>query len=261
MITTSYRPSDHTIKIAKMLSEELGIQYGDRNKQTVENMLKSAERDLLVIGKERFELYTKQGGKFFFHPNTAMFRAKRFMRGEQEPMLRAAGLTAGDSFLDCTLGLASDAIIASMAVGETGSVIGLEKNKLVSVLVNTGLHSWETGIEQLQAAMRRIQVNHADCFDYLKQLPDKSVDVIYFDPMFHEPVESSDGIAPLRELAEDFALADGCIKEAVRAARKSVVLKDHWKSPRFDQFGFNVLKRKTALFHYGVIQIAKETSP
>lgn len=66
MITTSYRPSDHTIKIAKMLSEELGIRYCDRNKQTVENMLKSAERDLLVIGKERFELYTKQGGKFFF---------------------------------------------------------------------------------------------------------------------------------------------------------------------------------------------------
>lgn len=130
----------------------------------------------------------------------------------------------------------------------------------MSVLVNTGLHSWETGIEQLQSAMRRIQVNHADCFEYLKQLPDKSVDVIYFDPMFHEPVESSDGIAPLRELAENSALADGCTKEAVRAARKSVVLKDHWKA-RFEQFGFNVLKRKTALFHYGVIQIERETSP
>lgn len=227
MITTSYRPSEHTIKTAKQLSKELNMPFCGRNKQTVENLLKSAERDLLVVGKERFELYTKQGAKFFFHPNTAMFRAKRFIRGEQEPMLRAAGLSEGDTFLDCTLGLGSDAIIASMAVGETGSVIGIEKNSLVSVLVRTGLHSWETGIEELQAAMRRIQVKNGDCFEYIKQLPDNSVDVVYFDPMFHEPVETSDGIAPLRDLAEDSVLDRGCIKEAVRAARKSVVLKDH----------------------------------
>ena len=261
MITTSYRPSEHTMKTAKQLSKELNMPFCGRNKQTVENLLKSAERDLLVVGKERFELYTKQGAKFFFHPNTAMFRAKRFIRGEQEPMLRAAGLSEGDTFLDCTLGLGSDAIIASMAVGETGSVIGIEKNSLVSVLVRTGLHSWETGIEELQAAMRRIQVKNGDCFEYIKQLPDNSVDVVYFDPMFHEPVETSDGIAPLRDLAEDSVLDRGCIKEAVRAARKSVVLKDHWKSPRFEQFGFNVMKRKTALFHYGVIQAASKTSP
>ncbi|MDO7346448.1 class I SAM-dependent methyltransferase [Bacillus stercoris] len=258
MITTSYRPSEHTIKTAKQLSKELNMPYCGRNKQTVENLLKSAERDLLVVGKERFELFTKQGAKFFFHPNTAMFRAKRFLRGEQEPMLRAAGLSEGDTFLDCTLGLGSDAIIASMAVGETGSVVGMEKNHLVSVLVRTGLHSWETGIEGLQAAMRRIQVKNGDCLEYIKQLPDGSVDVVYFDPMFHEPVETSDGIAPLRDLAEDSVLHEECIKEAVRIARKSVVLKDHWKSPRFEQFGFRVIKRKTALFHYGVIQASKE---
>nr|WP_087990469.1 class I SAM-dependent methyltransferase [Bacillus subtilis] len=261
MITTSYRPSEHTMKTAKLLAKELDMPYCGRNKQTVENLLKSAERDLLVVGKERFELYTKQGAKFFFHPNTAMFRAKRFLRDEREPMLRAAGLSEGDTFLDCTLGLGSDAIIASMAVGETGSVIGIEKNHLVSVLVRTGLQSWQTGIEELQAAMSRIQVKNGDCYEYIKQLPDNSFDVIYFDPMFHEPVETSDGIAPLRNFAEDLALNEGCIKEAVRAARKSVVLKDHWKSPRFEQFGFNVTKRKTALFHYGVIQAASKTSP
>lgn len=112
--------------------------------------------------------------------------------------------------------------------------------------MRTGLHSWETGIEELQAAMRRIQVKNGDCFEHIKQLPDNSVDVVYFDPMFHEPVETSDGIAPLRDLAEDSVLHEGCINEAVRVARKSVVLKDHWKSPRFEQFGFNVMKRKNS---------------
>ncbi|MCY8318309.1 class I SAM-dependent methyltransferase [Bacillus vallismortis] len=261
MITTSYRPTEDTVRTAKLLAKELDMPYCSRNKQTVENLLESAARDLLVVGKERFELYTKQDAKFFFHPNTAMFRAKRFLRGEREPMLRAADLSEGDTFLDCTLGLGSDAIIASMAVGETGSVIGIEKNHLVSVLVRTGLQAWETDIVELQAAMSRIQVKNGDCHEYIKQLPDNSVDVIYFDPMFHEPVGTSDGIAPLRDLAEDSLLDEGWIKEAVRVSRKRVVLKDHWKSPRFEQFGFNVIKRKTALFHYGVIQAASKTSP
>lgn len=66
MITTSYRPSEHTIKTAKQLSKELNMPYCGRNKQTVEHLLKSAERDLLVVGKERFELYTKQGLKILF---------------------------------------------------------------------------------------------------------------------------------------------------------------------------------------------------
>ncbi|KXZ21666.1 class I SAM-dependent methyltransferase [Bacillus nakamurai] len=255
MITTSYRPTDDTIRTAQSLAEKLNDSYCSRNKQPVEKMLKNAENDLLVIGKERFELYTKRGEKFFFHPNTAMFRAKRFLKGEVEPMLKASGLSEGDSFLDCTLGLASDAILASMAVGESGTVIGVEKNKLVSLLVKTGLHTWKTGIETLQTAMKRIQVEHADCTDYLQSLPDSSVDVIYFDPMFHEPIETSDGIAPLRAFAEE-GFNEECIQHAVRAARKCVVLKDHWKSPRFERYGFKVLKRKTALFHFGVIHVS-----
>lgn len=106
------------------------MPYCGRNKQTVEHLLKSAERDLLVVGKERFEPVYETRCQILFHPNTAMFRAKRFLQGEQEPMLRAAGLSEGDAFLDCTLGLGSDAIIASMAVGETGSVVGIEKTIL-----------------------------------------------------------------------------------------------------------------------------------
>ncbi|MCI3987834.1 hypothetical protein MMJ63_25505, partial [Bacillus vallismortis] len=34
-----------------------------------------------------------------------------------------------------------------------------------------------------------------------------------------------------------------------------------WNSHRFELFVFIVIKRKTALFHYGVIQAASKTSP
>lgn len=57
-------------------------------------------------------------------------QSQTLLTGEKEPMLRAAYLSEGDTFLDCTLGLGSDAIIASMAVGETGSVVGIEKTIL-----------------------------------------------------------------------------------------------------------------------------------
>ena len=50
----------------------------------------SAQDDVLVVGKERFELYHSEGEKFFFHPNSAMFRAKRMLRGEPDPFVEAA---------------------------------------------------------------------------------------------------------------------------------------------------------------------------
>nr|WP_295971709.1 hypothetical protein [uncultured Bacillus sp.] len=42
----------------------------------------------------------------FFHPNLAMVRAKRMLNGQVDPLITAAGLKEGMSFLDCTLGLA-----------------------------------------------------------------------------------------------------------------------------------------------------------
>ncbi|MCG6572888.1 hypothetical protein GFB82_21335, partial [Acinetobacter baumannii] len=54
---------------------------------------------------------------------------------------------------------------------------------------------------------------------------------------------------------------ESAVQEAFRVARKRVVLKDHWKSTRFkaDSYQFQVIKRKTAQFHYGYIE--KEKSP
>lgn len=107
----------------------------------------------------------------------------------------------------------------------------------------------------MNQAMKRIRVTSGDNLEYLRRLADDSADVVYFDPMFDEGIAASDGIAPLRKLAHaDFNLS-GCVEEALRVARKRVVLKDHWKSPRFEACGFDVKRRKTALFHYGVLEL------
>ncbi|MEH7809800.1 hypothetical protein V7422_18025, partial [Bacillus safensis] len=90
---------------------------------------------------------------------------------------------------------------------------------------------------------------------------DESFDVVYFDPMFEETIQESASIAPLRHAAEHHFDHETAVQEALRVARKRVVLKDHWKSTRFlaESYQFHVLKRKTAQFHYGYIE--KEKSP
>ena len=96
---------------------------------------------------------------------------------------------------------------------------------------------------------------HTDALTYLKSLEDDSFDIVYFDPMFSEPIESSAGIMPMRKWAVYSSLDENTIKEAKRIARSSVVLKEHFNSPLFTKFGFQVKKRPSAKFHYGTIEI------
>lgn len=253
IITTSYRPNEHTVQTAVSVSRNFHVKFMIRNKKSIQQIIHEENDDVLVIGNERFELYPACGEKFFFHPGSSLFRAKRWLRGEEDPFLNAAELRQGDSFLDCTLGLGSDAIVASLAAGEEGAVIGLEKSPILAFLVSTGLKAWETNMPEVNEAMRRIQTKSADHLEYLHQLPDEAFDVVYFDPMFYQPIEQSEGIAPLRLFAE-YQFQPESVIEALRVAKRSVVLKDHWKSPRFNQFGFHVYKRKSSLFHYGILK-------
>ena len=262
LITTSFRANEQTIETAKTLAEDLHGEYRERRKQSVRQLAKNYG-DVLVVGNERFEWYQPNGEKFFFHPSSAMFRVKRILRGEKDPLIEAAQLQPGDSFLDCTLGLGSDAITASCATGPNGKVVGIEKNPITALLVREGLNTWQTGVAEVDEAMKRMSVISGDSIEQLKRLPDRSFDIVYFDPMFEETIQESASIAPLRHVAEHHFDHEMAIQEAMRVARKRVVLKDHWKSTRFtaDSYQFQVVKRKTAQFHYGYITIGEDQSP
>ena len=103
--------------------------------------------------------------------------------------------------------------------------------------------------------MRRVEIRQVHHYEALTQMADHSFDVVYFDPMFEESIMESDGIRTLTHFAVARPLTEEIIYEAKRVARKRVVLKDHFRSLRFEQFGFTVLKRKTSKFHYGYIEI------
>ncbi|MEO4054692.1 class I SAM-dependent methyltransferase [Solibacillus sp. CAU 1738] len=255
IVTTAGRPDALSEALAKKACESLHIDFVPRNKRSVAAISRELDANVIVAGKNRYEYYAKGAeAPFFFHPNSAAFRLKRVARGEVDPMLEACQLEAGNSFLDCTLGIGSDSILAAFAVGEMGHVVGIELNENIAFIVARGMQTYDTTDLPLTSCMRQIEVVHADAVTYLQQQGDNSFDVVYMDPMFEEVIEESNNFEALRLAGEHTSLTDEWVNEALRVAKKRVVYKGHYKSAAFENFGFKRDIRLTAKFHYGVIE-------
>lgn len=251
--TTAGRPDELSLQLVNAASEALKAQVVPRKKRSVSKLMNEYAANVIIAGKNRYEYYAYGADSpFFFHPNSAAFRLKRVARGEEEPLLTACQLQRGDSFLDCTLGIGSDSMVAAFAVGDEGRVIGLEADRNVAFIVQNGMKTYDTTELPLTACMRQIEVIHTKAVDFLQQQPDDSFDVVYLDPMFEEVIEESTNFEALRHAGSHIALDAEWIREAKRVAKKRVVLKAHYKSAFFEQYDFERDIRLTAKFHYGV---------
>ncbi|WP_144513207.1 class I SAM-dependent methyltransferase [Bacillus sp. FJAT-22090] len=256
IVTTAGRTNDIFVQKAKTIASELSLAYVKRQKKSVQKMHKELQANLLVVGKERLELYIfGSTTPFFFHPNSAAFRMKRILNGDKDVLLEALDLQSGDRFLDLTAGLCSDSILAAYAVGENGVVDACEKDTMVAYIVRHGLETYETESIGLRKSMQQIHIIHQDAIDYLKQQDSDSYDVVYMDPMFEEVIEESSNFEALRQAGVHETVSDEWITEAKRVAKKRVVLKAHFRSPLFEKYDFERLTRLTSKFHYGVIEI------
>ncbi|MCJ1907437.1 class I SAM-dependent methyltransferase [Planococcus ruber] len=251
IVTTAYRPNQKTDELAARVSEELAIPFVLRRKRSIERIHSDEQADVLVAAKERLEFYpVGKTEPFFFHPNSAAFRTKRPL--DQDPLIEVSGLSEGDCLIDCTLGMASDAIVASQRVGGNGRVIGCEAHPTLAYVVSNGLRAYES-MPHLTEAMKRIRVVASDAVEFLKTCDDRSADVVYMDPMFTEEILESSNFLPLRGTAEAGQLTEEWMAQAVRVARKAVVLKAHFRSADFERYGFARRVRPNTKFHYGVI--------
>lgn len=254
IVTTAGRPDEQSIEIANELCEELGYEFEERKKRSIKKISEQCNANVIVAGKNRYEYYPKgTTNPFFFHPNSAAYRLKRIARGESEPFLEACKLQKGDTFLDCTLGIGSDAIVAAFVVGKTGKVIGLEADKNVAYIVRTGMKQYDMSELPLTECMRTIEVIHHEAVEFLKKQEDASFDVVYMDPMFEEVIEESNNFEPLRNAGSSIALSEEWVNEAYRVAKNRVVLKAHFQSQLFERFGFERIVRLTSKFHFGVL--------
>ena len=142
IITTAFDETEELIIKAKELSESLQVPYMARNKKTVKYLLEHVDPHIFVVNNQRGLSYYEQGQEeVFFHPNMAMHRIKQIKNGQSDSLMTACQLKEGMTFLDCTLGLASDTLVANYIVGPTGKVISLEKSFPLSVLVREGVES------------------------------------------------------------------------------------------------------------------------
>jgi 16S rRNA (guanine1516-N2)-methyltransferase len=256
LVTTSYNPSKELVDKAGRLAAAYEGRFVQRQKNSLEQIRKFYSADsVLLVTKEEIRYYEGDSPAHFFHPSMALVRIKRLLKGEKDPLLEAAGAAEGDAIVDCTAGLASDAIIFSFAAGAAGNVIALESEKIPAMLIQEGLIVYESEVPELNEAMRRITVRRTDHMTYLQQLEAQSVDIVYFDPMFRNPIEESQAISPLRQNANDEAVSLEAIAQARRVARKRIVLKEHRDSKEFARLGFERVLRSTTKTTYGVIRL------
>lgn len=258
IVTTAGRPDELSMALAAFACKELGATFEPRKKRSIRKMSQELQAHVIVAGKYRYDYYAYGAQEpFFFHPNSAAFRLKRVARGEREPFLEAAQLQQGDTVLDCTLGLAADAMLAAYAVGATGRVVGLEVNANVAFIVKQGMQAYNISELPLTACMRQIEVVQKEAVHYLQALPDQSFDVVYMDPMFEETIEEANNFQALRQAGEHMTLTNQWVVEAKRVARKRIVLKAHFRSEWFAYYHFQQYKRATAKFHYGVLELSR----
>lgn len=241
--------------MAQQLAKDWNGVYVPRQGSIAAMQQRLQTNTLFVQGNKLVGYHRDQ--KIFFHPSMAAVRIKRLILGENDLMLEVARIQPGDIVVDATLGLGSDSIVFAYGVGSTGQVYGCEASPVLSRLVAHGLQTSRSDLLPLEKAMRKIEVKQVGHLDYLRSVPDKSVDVVYFDPMFGEPVTPSSSMNPIREWAIMDSIHLESVEQAVRVARKTVVLKERSDSNEFGRLGFSLVQQRSSSFSYGVIRVGR----
>jgi hypothetical protein len=237
-------------------AREAGIPYCQRYDRSREKIRLDEGVEGVVIWQPEGPVLYQDEKTFFFHPSMGKNRLARLRRGQPDVMVTAMKLEPGMKVLDCTLGLAADALVASYCVGVEGEVLGIEASPVIAALVKWGIKKYPRDPVWLKDSLEHITIVCGDHQAVLKGLADRSYDIVYFDPMFRRPVWESNAILPMRKWANADAIAGEAVAEARRVAKQRVVLKERWNSGEFERLKFDqVVSGKKSTIAYGVIEV------
>jgi 16S rRNA (guanine1516-N2)-methyltransferase len=258
-VTTSQRPTPALKVLAEALAAELGCPIEPRAKDALEKLFarRPEAQRVVVITTERWELISRDGWRFFHHPNLAAIRLKNVLDGKRDLLLEATQIGPGDRVLDATLGFGSEATLCAWAVGDAGVVHGVEAIPEMGVVVRNGLAHTKTASQALNAAMRRVKVVHlGHHLAFLKTCPDNSYDVICFDPFFDVSLNPNENLGSLRAFGDHAPLLPETLLEARRVAHKRIVVKSDRYSSLLDTLEIpeRVTSRQSKLV-YGVVPL------
>lgn len=250
IVTTSVKTTKELDSTAKLLADNLALQYIPRNKKTIKQLL-SIATGTFVVYKNKLSYY-ENNSELFFHLDTTALKIKN---SDNEPLLEIINDEKQD-ILDCTMGLAGDSILLSYY---EHNVTAIEKNNIIFLITNTGLKEYTSQNEKINDAMRKITTYNCDCLDFLKNSSENSYDIIYVDPMFSHNITESNNLAGITTLADPTFPFDEFINEARRVGRKKIIIKAHFKDVIFEKYNFTRIVRKNTKFHYGFINITEKT--
>lgn len=243
VVTTSKKAKSTEIEAAKRVAAACGLPYVRRD---------DAQHDrLLIVEKAAARLWLGETS-LSSHPGMGLVRVRRLQRQkEPDPLIELAGIREGDRILDATFGFGQDALVLAYAAGETGSVVALERSPLLAALGLAGMPHWSKPGSQIA---RRIELKWGDSRRYLAEAPDKSFDVVFIDPMFRDPRSAAPDFAALRLLADPTPLDAALLKDAVRVAKRRVVVKDAWPGRELVRLGVEPIHaRRKADIIFGVL--------
>ena len=248
VVTTNIETTPVLIKEAQDLATEYGGVYVKRHKLTVQALRRQYGSVLIVYKEQLVYVDGVSGEKLFFHPNTAQLR---ILNG-RDPLIEALALPEGARVIDATMGLATDSVVmASFGY----HVMAIEANPITELIVRRGLERATSDDARLSQSMWRIETICANSLDYLRQLPDKSVEAVYFDPMFRQEISDSHNLDGVRALANSQPLTAELLEEAKRVASNRIVVKAHFRDDVFERFGLTRIRRKNTKFHYGYLNL------
>lgn len=244
---------------AQELAHRFGLAAEERGGRTVEELLvDSGGAPVLLLGKLRAELFlaASPGGPplaFRASLGMAVLRLQRARLGEEDPLVRAAGLRPGDRVIDATLGLGGDALLASWATGTP--LFGLEASPLLAAFTQASMlrPGGRGGLgDDARAAGARVEVHRCDHLELLRRLPDRSCEVVLFDPMFRAAGNAGPLFSLVRAEADHGALRAEALHEARRVATRGVLVKDGLPGAELVRLGLQLLPaRRLPRFLFG----------
>ncbi|EOD07865.1 hypothetical protein EMIHUDRAFT_249317 [Emiliania huxleyi CCMP1516] len=190
---------------------------------------------LLAVGREGTSLHAAGGGPpLRLHAGIAAKRLRNAgAAGFQDSLLAACELRAGEVVIDATAGLLGDALVAAHAVGPGGRVVAMESIPLLHA-VTSGSPS-TLGDARADEALGRVSVLLGDHTALLRSMPDESADVVFFD--------AAPAYAGLRSLADHRPLSAEAVRQAVRVARRRVVVMDAAAGEELERLGVPLYHR------------------
>ena len=245
ILTTAQKSNKAIQEEAKVLASSMHMTYIKRGKLSIPALFDAHLCDYIaVLSGNGLTIHFRNNQQHSFHLSMAQLRILRLQRGEGDHLINAVQtiLNANHplgkeefSFLDCTIGLGSDSIVVSYAFPQA-KIKGLEGSLPIWLATSYGLAHYSHNVKSVTDALRRIEVSHDTFETYVPNLPDDSIDIIYFDPMFEVPVEESPQFKPLRGHTMESHIDDKIMEEAMRVASCGVIIKERPFSSVFQKY-------------------------